>query len=75
MIKFVNDLRQFDGFKLEYTERTTDHGQSTGKLYHLRLRIECTFFVTYMNPHRIGDRLVAWMQRHDDNYYKGEQLV
>jgi hypothetical protein len=25
-------------------ERTTDHGQVTGKLYHLRLRVECTFF-------------------------------
>ena len=33
--------------KLEYPERTTDHGQATGKLYHLRLRVECTFFVIY----------------------------
>jgi len=31
--------------KLEYQEGTTDHGQATGKLYHLRLRVECTFFV------------------------------
>ena len=23
---------------------TTDHGQATGKLYHLRLRVECTLF-------------------------------
>jgi hypothetical protein len=23
------------------------HGQATGKLYHLRLRVECTFFVIY----------------------------
>ena len=30
--------------KLEYPERTTDHGQVTGKLYHLRLRVECTLF-------------------------------
>jgi hypothetical protein len=22
--------------------RTTDHGQATGKLYHLQLRVECT---------------------------------
>jgi hypothetical protein len=22
----------------------TDHGQATGKLYHLRLRVECTLF-------------------------------
>jgi hypothetical protein len=24
-----------------------NHGQVTGKLYHLRLRVECTFFVIY----------------------------
>jgi hypothetical protein len=24
-------------------ERTTDHGQATGKLYHLRMRVEYTF--------------------------------
>jgi hypothetical protein len=28
--------------KPECPERTTDHGQATGKLYHLRLRIECS---------------------------------
>ena len=28
-------------------ERTTDHGQATGKLYHLWLRVECTLFVIY----------------------------
>ena len=28
--------------KPEYPERTTDHGQAIGKLYHLRLRVECT---------------------------------
>ena len=22
---------------------STDHGQATGELYHLRLRVECTF--------------------------------
>ena len=26
-------------------ERTTDHGQAIGKLYHLRLRVECTFLL------------------------------
>jgi hypothetical protein len=31
----------------EYQERTTDHGQATGKLYHLRLQVECTLFVNY----------------------------
>jgi hypothetical protein len=25
-------------------ERTTDHGQATGKLYYLRLRVDCTLF-------------------------------
>jgi hypothetical protein len=24
---------------------TTDHGQATDKLYHLRMRVECTLFV------------------------------
>jgi hypothetical protein len=39
----------------------TIHGQVTGKLYHLRLRVECTFFVIYKagaNPRPIGNRLV-----------------
>jgi hypothetical protein len=27
----------------EYPERTTDPEQATGQLYHLRLRVECTF--------------------------------
>ena len=26
----------------EVPERPTDYGQATGKLYHLRLRVECT---------------------------------
>ena len=25
----------------------TDHGQATGKLYHLRLQVECTLYVIY----------------------------
>jgi hypothetical protein len=29
----------------EYPERTIDSGKATGKLYHLRLRIEDTLFV------------------------------
>jgi hypothetical protein len=33
--------------KPEYPERTTDHGKAIGKLYHLRLRVECIFFVIY----------------------------
>ena len=31
----------------EYPEKTTDHGQATGKIYHLRLRVECTLLVIY----------------------------
>jgi hypothetical protein len=38
-------------FTVEYPERTTDHGQATGKLYHLRQRIECTLFVIYKAGH------------------------
>ena len=30
--------------KTEYQVRTTDHGQVTGKPYHLRLRVEYTLF-------------------------------
>jgi hypothetical protein len=30
--------------KPEYPERTTDNGQATSKLYHLRLWVECTLF-------------------------------
>jgi hypothetical protein len=29
---------------VEEAERTTDPGQATGKLYHLRLQVECTLF-------------------------------
>ena len=25
-----------------------DHGQATGKLYHLRVQVECTFFEIYI---------------------------
>ena len=28
-------------------KRTTDHGQATGKLYHLRLRVWCTLFAIH----------------------------
>ena len=30
--------------KPEYQERTTDHGQATGKLYHLRCEWRAPFF-------------------------------
>jgi hypothetical protein len=31
--------------KPEYPERTTDPGQATDKLHHLRLQVKCTFIV------------------------------
>jgi hypothetical protein len=40
-IKNDNDLLNM------FSEETTDHVQATGKLYHLRLRVECTLFVIY----------------------------
>ena len=33
----------------EYPERTTDHGQAIGKLYHLRLRVDCTLYCNLQN--------------------------
>ena len=36
--------------KPEYPERTTDHGQATSKLYHLRLRVECTLYKAGREP-------------------------
>ena len=32
------------GRSQEYPDRITDHGQATGKLNHLRMRVECTLF-------------------------------
>ena len=42
-----------------YPERTTDHGQATGKLYLLRLRVECTFFVisSLINYHLVCNKI------------------
>ena len=44
--------------KPEYPERTTDHGQATGKLYHLRLRVECTLFCNLQSRARTHAVLV-----------------
>ena len=44
--------------KPEYPERTTDHGQVTGKLYHLRLRVECTIFCNLQSRARTHAVLV-----------------
>ena len=42
--------------KPEYPERNTDHGQTTGKLYHLRLRVECTLFCELRCSGRVSSR-------------------
>jgi hypothetical protein len=44
MKKIFTFIHLYDFIYLKTTERTTDHGQATGKLYHLQLRVECTFF-------------------------------
>jgi len=44
----------FSGGRSRSTRRTTDHGQATGKLYHLQLRVEWTFFCN----------LQSWAQTH-----------
>jgi hypothetical protein len=35
-----------------YPERTIDHGQATGKLYHLRLQVERTLFCNLQSQAR-----------------------
>jgi hypothetical protein len=44
--------------KPKYPERTTGHGQATGKLYHLRLRVECTLFCNLQSRARTHAVLV-----------------
>jgi len=39
-------------------EAGADHGQATGKLYHLRLRVECTFFCNLQSRARTHAVLV-----------------
>ena len=45
--------------KPEYPERTIDHGQATGKLYNLRLRVECTLFCNLQTRTRTHAVLVV----------------
>jgi hypothetical protein len=46
-------------------ERTTDPGHATGKLYHLRLRVECTLFCNLQSRVRTHAILVIglWVVR------------
>jgi hypothetical protein len=46
------------GVRGENPERTTDHGQATGKLHHLWLRVECTLFCNLQNRVRTHTILV-----------------
>jgi hypothetical protein len=48
----------------EYPERTTDHGQANGKLYHLRLRVECTLFCNLKSRARTHAVSVIVNMRH-----------
>jgi hypothetical protein len=44
--------------KPEYPERNTDHGQGTGKLYHLRLLVESSLFCNLQSRARTHAVLV-----------------
>jgi hypothetical protein len=44
---FVKLMDRSKAQKTPPPERTTDHGQATGKLYHWWLQVECTLFVIY----------------------------
>jgi hypothetical protein len=37
---------------VSFNDLLHDHGQATGKLYHLRLRVECTLFCNLQNRER-----------------------
>jgi hypothetical protein len=45
--------------KLEYPERTTDHGWVTGNLYHLWLWVECILFCNLQSRERTHAVLVT----------------
>jgi hypothetical protein len=54
-------------FSEKYTKRTTDHGQSTGKLYHLRLRVECTIVCNLQSRARTHAVLVIGLYELQSN--------
>jgi hypothetical protein len=49
--------------KPEYPEITTDHGQATGKLDHLRLPVVCTLFCHLQSRARTLAILVIGLQK------------
>jgi hypothetical protein len=54
MVDVNNNKIDLEWRKLEDPERTTNPGQATSKLYHLRLRVECTLFCN----------LQSWVRTH-----------
>ena len=56
---------QYQWWKMsEYPERTTDHGQATGNLFHLRLQVECTLFYNLQSRARTHIVLVIGYLTH-----------
>jgi hypothetical protein len=49
----------FSGGRNRNARRTTDRGQATGKLYHLRLQVECTLFYNLQSRARTHAVLVT----------------
>jgi hypothetical protein len=48
----------FQLYRRDQPERTTDHGQATGKFYHLRLHVECALFCNLQSRARTQAVLV-----------------
>ena len=58
----------FSGGRNRSTRREpTDHGQATGKLYHMRLRVECTLFCNLQRRARTHAVLVIGLYELLDN--------
>jgi hypothetical protein len=55
---FLSDDVSFIFAAILLLARTTDHRQATGKLYHLRLRVECTLFCNLQSRMRTHAVLV-----------------
>jgi len=55
LIFFYIMATSFSGGRSWSTRREPfNHGQATGKLYHLRLRVECTLYVIYKAGCELG---------------------
>ena len=63
---------------LVFNERTTHHGQPTGKHYHMRLRVECTLFVICKAGHEPTPYWLVWIYNslsHRDTYFYTDDVV